>query len=191
MTKEQLPAYISHTVLVNGGSYIDFIKQLQARFPKIHIKFIKKVQVHYYVMQLEDHSDEVITKDAIYSLPLLALREEFSQFLFFKNIKNYNTVLKRMCNAGNNKNACYDLVQHMLTPYEKSMMINLKEAPSLTVSGLTDNNEPYTIYYNRKNLATGADVLYNLFRCPLATVNSKEFNFAEIIKKHKWVVGIH
>ena len=53
MTKEQLPAFISHTVLVHGGSYSAFIEKLQKTLPQLQIKFAKRVKVHYYILQLE------------------------------------------------------------------------------------------------------------------------------------------
>ena len=35
-----------------------------------------------------------------------------------------------MCNANENKNAAYVLLQHMMTPFEKSLLIELKDAKS-------------------------------------------------------------
>lgn len=191
MTKEQLPAFISHTVLVHGGSYSAFIEQLQKTLPQLQIKFAKRVKVHYYILQLEDHSEKAITKKQIYDLPILAMREEFSKYIFFKNIKSYNNVLKRMCEADKNPNAPFVLGQHMMTPFEKSMMINLQEAPNLSLSGVNENNEEYSVYYDKKILQNSVNVLAELFKVDKCKVGDKEENFTLLAKKQKWTVGIH
>ena len=191
MTKEQLPAFISHTVLVHGGSYSAFIEQLQKVLPQLQIKFAKRVKIHYYILQLEDHSETPITKKQIYDLPILAMREEFSKYIFFKNIKSYNNVLKRMCDADKNSNAPFVLGQHMMTPFEKSMMINLQEAPNLSLSGVNENNEEYSVYYDKKVLQNSLNVLAELFKVDKCKIGDKEENFTLLAKKQKWTVGIH
>lgn len=191
MTKEQLPAFISHTVLVHGGSYSAFIEQLQKTLPQLQIKFAKRVKIHYYILQLEDHSETAVTKKQIYDLPILAMREEFSKYIFFKNIKSYNNVLKRMCEADKNPNAPFVLSQHMMTPFEKSMLINLQEAPNLSLSGINENNEEYSVYYDKKILQNSVNVLAELFKVDKCKIGDKEENFTLLAKKQKWTVGIH
>lgn len=191
MTKEQLPAFISHTVLVHGGSYSAFIEQLQKTLPQLQIKFAKRVKIHYYILQLEDHSETAVTKKQIYDLPILAMREEFSKYIFFKNIKSYNNVLKRMCEADKNPNAPFVLSQHMMTPFEKSMLINLQEAPNLSLSGVNENNEEYSVYYDKKILQNSVNVLAELFKVDKCKIGDKEENFTLLAKKQKWTVGIH
>ena len=191
MTKEQLPAFISHTILVHGGSYSAFIEQLQKTLPQLQIKFAKRVKIHYYILQLEDHSETAVTKKQIYDLPILAMREEFSKYIFFKNIKSYNNVLKRMCEADKNPNAPFVLSQHMMTPFEKSMLINLQEAPNLSLSGVNENNEEYSVYYDKKILQNSVNVLAELFKVDKCKIGDKEENFTLLAKKQKWTVGIH
>ena len=191
MGKEQLPAFISHTVLVHGGSYSLFIQKLHGTFPLLQIKFAKRVKVHYYILQLEDHSEIPITKKQLYDLPILAMREEFSKYIFFKNIKSYNNVLKRMCDADKNPNAPYLLTQHMMTPFEKGKLVNLQEAPSLSLSGINENNEEYSIYYDKKILQNSMNVLSELFKVDKCKIGDKEESFIALAKKQKWTVGIH
>ena len=45
------PAYISHTVLVHAGSYRYFLTKLTTNLPQLHVKFVKKVAIHYYILQ--------------------------------------------------------------------------------------------------------------------------------------------
>lgn len=191
MTKEQLPAFISHTVLVHGGSYSLFVQKLQQSFPYLHIKFVKKVKVHYYIVQLEDHMAKEVTKQQIYDLPILAMREEFSKYIFFKNIKSYNNVLKRMCDADTNIDAAYLLTQHMLTPFEKSLLIDLENANSFSVYGKTENNEDYSIFYDKKIINNNMSLLGELFKVSKCKVNDKEEDFTQLAQKQKWLIGIH
>ena len=90
----KVPAFISHTVLIHAGSYKDFTVKLTTKYPKLAIKFVKKIAIHYFIVQLEDHNDKAISNKEIYNnLPIMALREEFSGFIFFKSTKAYNNVL--------------------------------------------------------------------------------------------------
>ena len=74
MVRNQLPALISHTVLVHAGSYNDFISKLVSKYPDQKIVFVKRVAIHYYILQLEDNSTAGIKKQELYDLPLMALR---------------------------------------------------------------------------------------------------------------------
>jgi len=188
MTNPNLPANISHTVLVHAGSYKDFLTQL-AKYPQLQPKFIKKVAIHYYVVQLEDVGEKGITKQQIYSLPIMAMREEFSSYIFFKNIKSYNNVLKRMCDANHNKEAAYDLLQHMMTPFEKSRMLKLYDAKSLKIEEEKDKETVSTNYYGES--LKSAEVLNKLFSLREVVVDDIELTFNELIKNKTWVVGIH
>ena len=91
MAHSNLPANISHTVLVHAGSYKNFLTQL-SKYPQLKPKFVKRVAIHYYIVQLEDSGEKGVTKQEIYSLPIMAMREEFSSYIFFKNIRSYNNV---------------------------------------------------------------------------------------------------
>lgn len=190
MVRNQLPALISHTVLVHAGSYKDFISKLNSKLPELKIKFVKKVAIHYYILQLEDTSEAGIKKQAIYDLPLMALREEFSSYIFFKNTKSYNNVLKRMCNASENKNAAYLLLQHMMTPFEKSLLIELKDAKSLCIEEINESKEAQTTTYYGEALKS-MEVLNKIFSLEKVLVDDEEKEFASEAKDLTWVVGIH
>ena len=190
MVKNQLPALISHTVLVHAGSYSDFLSKLTTRYPDQKIVFVKRVAIHYYILQIEDNSSTGIKKQELYDLPLMALREEFSSYIFFKNTKSYNNVLKRMCNAGENKNAAYMLLQHMMTPFEKSIMIELKDAKSLCIEETNEKKEAQTTTYYG-NALQSMEVLNKLFSLEKVLVDDEEKEFALEAKDLSWVVGIH
>lgn len=186
------PAYISHTVLVHAGSYSEFLAQLTAKYPLLQIKFVKKVAIHYYILQLEDHSTLQVKKEEIYKLPIMALREEFSGFIFFKSTKAYNNVLKRMCNASNNEMAAYDLVQHMLTPFEKSALLGLEDAQSLEYKEVNDKNETTILTIFRKEEILSMKTLNKLFGLEDVKVNGEDKTFSNLVKeKSNWTIGIH
>ena len=189
------PAYISHTVLVHAGSYRDFLTKLTTNLPQLQIKFVKKVSIHYYILQLEDHSAEPkgISKKEIYQLPLMAFREEFSSFIFFKTIKAYNNVLKRMCGAPDNKDANYDLVQNMLTPFEKSVLLDLENAKSIgfeTEDETTKLKTSTTIY--SKEEINSMKTLNKIFSLNKVKIDGEEKDLTSIVKdKYKWTIGVH
>lgn len=187
-----LPANISHTVLVHAGSYKEFLGKLTSQYPKLIIKFCKKVAIHYYILQLEDQSEEKdgIKKQAIYDLPIMALREEFSSFIFFKTIRSYNNVLKRMCHADDNKDAAYELLQHMMTPYEKSLMINLVDAKSLELTETNAQNEEMLVTYYSKDTINSMNVLNKMFPVDKVKVDNEEKSFTDLAKEQTWIVGI-
>jgi len=189
MTDLKVPANISHTVLVHAGSYKSFLSQLTIKFPQLKPKFIKKVAIHYFIIQLEDVGEKAISKKDIYSLPLMAMREEFSSYIFFKNVRSYNNVLKRMCDGNNNKNAAYDLLQHMMTPFEKSRILNLCDAKTLTIEEEEDKETIITSYSGEA--LKSMEVLNKLFSLNKVEVDNVDLAFNELIKKETWYIGIH
>ncbi len=188
MAHSNLPANISHTVLVHAGSYKNFLTQL-SKYPQLKPKFVKRVAIHYYVVQLEDSGEKGVTKQEIYSLPIMAMREEFSSYIFFKNIRSYNNVLKRMCDGNHNKDAAYDLLQHMMTPFEKSRVLKLYDAKSLKIKEEKDKEIVSTSYYGEA--LKSMEVLNKLFSLSKVEVDDIELTFNELIKKETWYVGIH
>lgn len=188
----KVPAYISHTVLVHAGSYKDFLNKLGKEYPNLLIKFVKKEAIHYYILQLEDHSEPAITKQQIYNLPIMALREEFSNFIFFKNTKSYNNVLKRMCGAPGNINAAYNLLQNMMTPFEKAELLKLETAKTLGFEEESDKKDVIKVtYYDNKEMFS-LNVLNKLFSLKEVTVDGEQKVFSDLVKKGtKWVIGIH
>lgn len=184
---KKVPALISHTVIVHAGSYKDFLSKLTTQYPDLRVRFVKRVAVHYYILQIEDASEKGIEKQKIYDLPIMALREEFSSYIFFKNIKSYNNVLKRMCNAKENEGkAPYILAQHMMTPFEKSVLLNLDEAKSITYT----EGETTTTCFSQKDISS-MNMLNKLFNLDKIKVDNKEEDFADLCKKLNWRIGIH
>lgn len=193
MDKNKVPANISHVVLVHAGSYNDFLQKLTSQYPDLKIRFVKRLAIHYYILQLEDCSEpgKEIEKEKIYKLPIMAMREEFSSYIFFKTIKAYNNVLKRMCHADDNKDASFVLSQHMMTPFEKSRILHLDKAESLTIKTLTAANEDcITTYYKPEDI-NSYNTLNKLFSLDKVKVNNEDKDFTSIAKDMTWVIGIH
>ena len=84
-----VPANISHVVIVHGGSYNDFLNKINTKYPNLLMRFTKKVATHYYIIQLEDEGVTEVTKQELYDLPIIAMREEFSGYIFFKSVAVY------------------------------------------------------------------------------------------------------
>ncbi len=190
MIDGKAPANISHTVLIHAGSYKDFVSKLTTQYPLAVIRFTKKVAIHYYIVQLEDRSVKGYSKKELYELPIMAIREEFSSFVFFKSIKGYNNVLKRMCGAPERANAPYDLIQHMLTPFEKMVLLGIDRIQSLTVEGLTEQGQKVTTTYFNKEEMVSKDALERIFTAETVKVNKDTMSFITLIKELKWKVGI-
>lgn len=192
MVKNVLPANISYTLLVHSGSYKDFLNKLTTKFPNLKIRYVKRVAIHYYILQVEDmtEGDKGIAKKEIYELPLMALREEFSSFIFFKSVRSYDNVLKRMCNAKENDDAAYLLMQHMMTPFEKSRELDLEDAKSLKVMTVNERNEEEHVTYCNHESIVGAEALNKLFQVSKAEVDDVEYDFIALAKDNTWRIGV-
>lgn len=185
MANGKMPAFISYVVIVHAGSYDNFVKKI-AEIKELNIKFVKKVAIHYYIVQVEDLGKT--DKEKLYELPIMAMREEFSSYIFFKQVRSYNNVLKIMCKAKENDKAAYDLLQHMLTPFEKSMMLELDNAQSLEIVEFKDKNEISSTYFGEH--IKSVEVLNKLFNLDKVKVDKKEVNFNDLVKDQKWFIGI-
>lgn len=186
MEKTSMPANISYTLLVHGGSYKNFQKKMATDFPHLLIKEIKQKAVHYYIVMVTEDGQEAYKKEDIYKLPIMAMREEFSNYLFFKKIAAYNNALKFMCRGLDNKEAPYELYQEMLTPFEKmkyaeidnnTKQITLEEVNNTTVS-----------YFGTSIF--GTESVKALFEKSKVKVDNKEYNFVELLKEQKLLIGI-
>lgn len=186
MANNKMPANISYTVIVHAGSYQEFQKKMHNETPKLVMRFIKKVAVHYYIIQLEDLGDT--SKTDIYSLPIMAMREEFSSYIFFKQVRSYNNVLRIMCNAKENDEAAYDLLQHMLTPFEKRKMLELDDAKTMEIHEMKDKTEVCSTYFGEHIIETEA--LTKLFSLNKVKVDNKDINLNDLVKEQKWYIGI-
>ena len=184
------PAHISHVVIVHAGSYKDFMEQLSVDYPGLHPIFLKKVAIHYWVIQLEDYTGHY-DKKQIYKLPVMALREELSKMVFFKNTKSYNTVLLRMCQAKENKDAVYELFQQLLTPFEKRLLANLESAKKITLVEQKDEKTSYTTSYFSHDEIISTAILGKIFPLEQMSVDDKAINFLEEVKKLDWGVRIY
>ena len=189
MTRIALPANLSYVVLVHAGAYKEFLNQLISKYPQLKPTYTKKVAIHYYVVQLEDDGDTETPKQNIYNLPIMAMREEFSSYIFFKNVKSYNNVLKRMCDAQHNKEAVYDLLQNMMTAFEKSKILKLCDAKCLKIEEQKDKDTISTSYYG--DSLKSSEVLTKLFSLTKAIVDDIDLSFIDLIKDENWIVGIH
>ena len=92
MDKTAMPANISYILLVHAGSYKDFVKKMERDFKDLEIKYTKQKAIHYYIVTVTENGKTEYKKEDIYKLPIMGMREEFSNYLFFKSIKAYNNV---------------------------------------------------------------------------------------------------
>lgn len=192
---DKAPAYISYVVLVHGGNYKSFLKELTATYPQLVIKFCKKVSVHYYILQLEDHSEKAIEKKEIAKLPIMAFREELSSFLIFKGAKALGTTLKRMCVAEKEDDASIELIEQMLTPFEKSQILNLDEAQTLKYSEKIEGKDAgiTTSIISGKDNITSIKTLCKLFDLDKVTVDEVDKDLKKLTKEKatkKWTIGV-
>lgn len=185
-----LPSNVSHLVLVHAGSYKDFCSRLKTKYPSQKIVLEKRVAIHYYILQIEDTGATPIKKQELYDLPIMALREEFSNFIFFKNTRSYNNVLKRMCKADENEKAAYTLTQHMMTPFEKSIVLDLEDAKSLQIESKAENGTVSNITYYGQGIH-GQEALNKIFSLEKVVVDNEEREFSDLVKNYKWTIGIH
>jgi hypothetical protein len=192
---DKTPAFISYVVLVHGGSYQKFLQQVVKSFPELRVVFCKKVAIHYYIVQLEDHSETPVTKKQIAGLPIMAFREELSSFLIFKGGKGLKTTLSRMCEEEEDDDASIELVEKMLTPFEKSQILNLAEADSLEFEeplGEGQKGTKVTTIYD-KNEIKSIETLNKLFRLDKVKINKEDIDLKELVKTKfdkKWIIGV-
>ena len=162
MDKAEMPANISYTLLVHAGSYKDFTKKIAQNFEGLDIKCVKQKAIHYYIVQITENGKAEYKKEEIYKLPIMAMKEEFSNYLFFKSIKAYNNVLKIMCDGNHNDNA----------PYVKN----------------ENNTEVDTTVFGANIFS--ASTLNNIFEVIKFKVDDKEIDLTELLKKQKLTIGV-
>lgn len=192
---DKAPAYISYVVLVHGGTYQQFLQKIVKDFPDLAVKFCKKIAVHYYIIQLEDHSEKPIDPKKILNLPIMAFREEFSSFLIFKGGKGLKTTLSRMCEEKEDDDASIELVEKMLTPFEKSQILNLDEASSLKFEEpLQDKKDGVmTTIIKSKEEIQSIKTLNKLFTLDKVTIDDEDIDLKEEVRTRfdkKWTIGV-
>ena len=98
-----------------------------------------------------------------------------------------------MCGAPDNKDASYDLVQNMLTPFEKSILLDLENAKSLcfeTEDETTKLKTSTTIY--SKEEINSIKTLNKIFSLSKVKVDGEEKDLTSIVKdEYKWTIGVH
>jgi hypothetical protein len=157
--------------------------------------FCKKVAIHYYIIQLEDHSETPVTKKQIASLPIMAFREELSSFLIFKGGKGLKTTLSRMCEEKEEDDASIELVEKMLTPFEKSQILNLAEAECLEFEeslGEGNKGTQTTIIRNKEEIKS-IETLNKLFSLDKVTIDNEDIDLKELVRTKfdkKWTIGV-
>jgi hypothetical protein len=202
---QNVPNNLSYVFIVHAGSYKDFLKKLGSHFPDLTVRYTKRKAVHYYIMELEEvnSSTKAYDKDEIYTkLPLMGMREEFSNFMFFKGTKGYNNVLKIMLSGKENKDAPYELFREMLTVNEKYNMSRAYEFNkekdkdfSIEFTVKTKNEttlkeeEKIVTYYGISTFDEEVKTL--MFEANEIKVKGKEYDFLDDIKdEQKLTVGI-
>lgn len=175
----ELPANTSHVVIVHAGSYEDFIDKLKARHPNLKMRFIKRVAIHYYIIQLEDEGYTDVKKSEIYKLPVLAMREEFSNYVFVQSEKSFRTMVKRMA-----QDDLYLFFQHLFTPFEKTHFFNFKDAKELKI---IDGTCEKLMYGER---IQQPEVLKDIFEAVDVVLDEKPIDYKDTAKECGWVVGV-
>jgi hypothetical protein len=189
MDKTAMPANISYTLLVHAGSYKDFIKKMERDFKDLEIKYTKQKAVHYYIVMVTENGKTEYKKEDIYKLPIMGMREEFSNYLFFKSIKAYNNVLKLMLNGKENNNAPYELFVEMMTPIEKYKFGDVnKDTKSVKYSRKQGAQEVDTSIYGSH--IYDAKTLSEVFEGYEIAVDDKKIDYIDLIKKQKLTVGV-
>ena len=125
----------------------------------------------------------------------MAFREEFSSFLIFKGGKGLKTTLSRMCEEKDEDDASIELIEKMLTPFEKSQILNLAEAESLEYEEPLKDGEPgvmTTIIRNKEEIKS-MQTLNKLFGLDKVTINNEDIDLKEMVKtkfSKKWTIGV-
>jgi hypothetical protein len=78
----------------------------------------------------------------------------------------------------------------MMTPFEISLLIELKDAKSLCVEEVNEKKEAQSTTYYGETLKS-MEVLNKLFSLEKVLVDDEEKEFALEAKNLTWVVGIH
>lgn len=79
--------------VIHGGTYKDFLKKLD-KVDSAKITFEKTNSVHYKIVEIEAVNKTLID---FYHLPMLAVREEWSRYVFTKKIKSFKNLVKSLC----------------------------------------------------------------------------------------------
>lgn len=184
-----MPANISYTLLVHAGSHKDFVKKIARDFPDLEIKYTKQKAVHYYIVQVTENGKTEYKKEDIYKLPIMGMREEFSNYLFFKSVKAYNNVLKLMLNGKENDKAPYELFVEMMTPIEKYKYGNIdSNTKSLKYTRKQGAQEVNTSIFGPHVFE--AKTLSEIFEGYDITVDDKEIDYIGLIKKQSLTIGV-
>ncbi len=185
----ETPKNISYTFIVHAGSYKDFEKKVSVLFPELKLRFSKQRSVHYYVLQFEEEnsSEKAYSKDKIYEkLPIMAMREEFSSYVFLKSMKAYNNILKIMFGGEKNKEAPYELISELLTCLEKYMLIKNNESYCFTVK--EKEREITKFFYEDCRFSKEAQEL--MFDLNCVVVGKEKILFSNKLKEGKAFIGI-
>lgn len=174
MNEIKIPADFSFIVLIHGGSYVEYSRQLKEKFPNVRVLFSKTINTHYHIEQIITDDEELLLK--LYLLPIIGIREEFSRYIFFKTYKAYSTVLKIMNKSGKQ----HSLISNMLSSYEKEQYCR--------------ENGFSNIFYKEKSISTvnnlSLEDLTTLFGIEEFSVDKKNYSFEDLIKNKIWKVGI-
>ena len=188
-----MPVNYSYILLVHAGSYNNCLSMINKNFKKLSIVNAIRRKTHYYIIQVEDtNTVNFYKKEDLYKLPIMAMREEFSNYIFFKTIKAYNNVLNLFCNYKENKDAPFWFFQNMLTAFEKYRLAGV----SNTTKSLEYTSNRENVNYEVKTLLNGqAEIINsknmnNIFGCDKITVDGKDVIFLDSMKEHNLKIGI-
>ena len=100
-----------------------------------------------------------------------------------------------MCEEKDEDDASIELIEKMLTPFEKSQILNLAEAESLEYEEPLKDGEPgvmTTIIRNKEEIKS-MQTLNKLFGLDKVTINNEDIDLKEMVKtkfSKKWTIGV-
>ena len=77
-----------------------------------------------------------------------------------------------------------------MTPFEKSIVLDLEDAKSLQIESKAENGTVSNITYYGQGIH-GQDALNKIFSLEKVVVDNEEKEFSDLVKNYKWTIGIH
>lgn len=193
MNKINLPSELSYSVIVHGGSYNDFLHKLSVNYPFLEIAESKIENKHYHVITLREKKGANYKKEDLYKLPIIALREEFSNYMFFKNERAYKNTLRFMCLE--TKEACdkkaFLLFAKTLTVLEKIIFSDITEdTKKIDCISYINEIEANTIIADPSTINDNIGIREDIFKTQTMKVDGILYNFVDLMSKQTLNVGI-
>lgn len=187
MDKSVMPNILSYTLIVHSGSYQKFLNEIKEKCPKLLIKYIKRVATHYYLIVVSESKGEDIDKRTIYNLPIMGLREEFSNYIFFKSEKIYGNIKRFMLKGLDEQE--YRLAFMLLTPLERLKMSTLQNTSQRIVCKYMEEGKQKEMIWE-KSASLDLEFQNILFCANEIIIDNDKVDYLSCLKKQHIVIGI-